>query len=94
MGQSSGDLDLAQKAVRPECGGELGAEDFDGDETLVFDIASEVDTRHPAAAELALNRVARAQGSREPSEFVGYDHPYGRPAARPTLRPIHSTSTP
>ena len=42
--------------------GELGAQDFDGHIAIVFDVACEVDRRHAARAEFALDAVAVGQG--------------------------------
>ena len=54
--------DLALEAVGPERGGELGVEHLEGDRTIVLEVVREVDDRHPAAAELALERVAVGEG--------------------------------
>jgi len=52
------DLDLAQKALGTECCGKLGLEHLDGYFAMVLQVLGEVDRRHPAVAELALDCVA------------------------------------
>jgi hypothetical protein len=37
---------------------QLGAEDFDGDETVMFEIAGEIDGGHPAMTQFALDAVS------------------------------------
>ena len=54
MLQVGGDPDLRQEPLGAEDGGELGAEDFDGDLAVVLQVVGEVDGGHAAAAELAL----------------------------------------
>ena len=46
-----------QEALAAERRGELGMEDLDGDVAVVLEVAREVDRRHAAAAELALDAV-------------------------------------
>jgi hypothetical protein len=65
--ESRGDLDLPPKAVRPECGRELWAQHFDGDFAPVLEIFRQIDRRHAARSELALEPVAVAQGVGERS---------------------------
>src|SRR5206468_8220388 len=50
--------ELAQKAVWTECCGELGVQHLDGYFAMVLQVLGEVDGRHPAVAELALEVVA------------------------------------
>ena len=49
-------LDLAQEALGPERGGELGRSTLSATGAVVLEIVGEVDRRHAAAAELALER--------------------------------------
>ena len=50
-------LDLPQKAISAECGGEFGAKDLDGDLTVVLEVFGKVDGGHAALAELANDAV-------------------------------------
>jgi hypothetical protein len=56
------DLDFVEKALRPYCLGKLRVEYFDGDTTVMPGILCKVDRGHAPAPELALDRVAVAQG--------------------------------
>ena len=62
MLQGSGESDLALETLGPERGGEVGAEHLEGDEAVVAEVPGEVDRRHAAVAELALEEIAVAQG--------------------------------
>ena len=48
MAEAGGGLDLAQEALGAERGGELGAEDLDGDLAVVLEIFGEIDGGHAA----------------------------------------------
>src|SRR5256886_11270430 len=61
MSEVRGDLDLAQKTVGTQAGRELWTEHLECDETVVLQITREIDCGHPAAAELALDRVTRSE---------------------------------
>ena len=61
MLETSGDLNLAEKALRTECGDELLAQELDGNQPAVLEVAGKVDGGHSPAAELALDHVAVAQ---------------------------------
>ena len=58
MLETSGDLNLPEKAVRTECGDELLAQELDGNQPAVLEVAGEVDGGHPTAAQLPLDAVA------------------------------------
>jgi hypothetical protein len=62
MLETSGDLNLPEKAVGTEGGDELLAQELDGNRTVVLKVAGEVDGGHPTPAELPLDHVAIAQG--------------------------------
>jgi hypothetical protein len=47
--QASGDLDLAQKAVRPNGRGDLGPQDPNRDRPVQLDVLGQVDQRHSTA---------------------------------------------
>ena len=74
MGEPRRDFDLPQEALGTERGGDLGAEDLDGDRTAVLEIPREIHRRHPAAPQLALQRVAVGQSRAETIERRG-GHP-------------------
>ena len=63
--EAGGELDLALEAVRPERGGGLGQQHLQGHRPVVPEVPSEVDRGHAAAAELALEHVALAEGLAE-----------------------------
>ena len=63
--EAGGDLDLAQEAFGSERLGELGPEHLEGYPALIAVVDRQVDDRHAAAAELALERVATAEAIRE-----------------------------
>jgi hypothetical protein len=58
----SGDLDLPEEALRPKAGRQFAVQHFDGNRSVVPEISGEVNRGHPPAAELALERVAMAEG--------------------------------
>ena len=53
-----GGLDLSQEALGPDYGCQFGLQDLERDFTLVLEVVGEVDGRHAAFAELALDVVA------------------------------------
>ena len=57
MLEPGGRLDLAQEALRPELRGALPAQDLERDWPPVPHLVREVDRRHPAAPDLALDHV-------------------------------------
>ena len=58
------DLDLEQEALGGLAGDDLRAQDLDRDGAVVLAVARQVDHRHAAPAQLALDRVAVAHGDR------------------------------
>ncbi len=58
-------LDLGEEPLGPDYRGEFGTQDLDRHVALVAQIAGQVDRRHPARAELALDPVAVGQGGGE-----------------------------
>jgi len=56
------DLDLAQEALGGFAGDDLRAEDLDGDGAVVFAVAGQMHHRHPAPAQLPVDRVPVAHG--------------------------------
>jgi hypothetical protein len=67
-----GDLDLREKSVRADGGGEVGAEHLECDIAIVLDVASQVDRRHSPCADSALDAIPSGQYlgelTRRPSE--------------------------
>ena len=72
--------DFGQKARGAERGCGFRANDLDGDLPRVPNVVREVDGRHPAFAELALDVVAAREAA--PEQVVGLGHAL-------TLRPSH-----
>ena len=58
MLQLRGRLDLAQEPLGAERGAEVGMQHLDRDVAIVLEVVREVDGRHAAGAELALDAVA------------------------------------
>ena len=58
VSQLGGNADLAQKTIGAEAGRDFGSQDFDGDFAAVLFLFSEIDRRHAAAAQFALDGVA------------------------------------
>ena len=72
MLQARRQLDLGQKPIGAERLGDSGADDLDGDLPRVPNVVREVDGRHPAFAELALDVVAARETA--PEHVVGLGH--------------------
>jgi hypothetical protein len=66
-----GDPDLAGEPVGAEQRSELGPEDLDRHLAVMLEIVRQVDGRHPAPAELALEGVAAPEGGAEAFQLVG-----------------------
>jgi hypothetical protein len=71
MLQPGGGPDLQEESLRSQRGGELGAQDLEGDRPIVPEVVGEVDRGHPAASELTLDAVAIGQGGPEEIGWVG-----------------------
>ena len=65
------DADLAEEPLAAKHRAELWVEHFERDETLVFDVAGEIDGRHPAPPELAFDRVRRRERAPELVQSLG-----------------------
>ena len=73
MLQAGFDADLAQEALGPDDGREVGRKDFDRDVAVMLGIARQVDAGHAAAADLSIHRVAiRERRSNMIQPFGGY----------------------
>src|SRR5487761_2103158 len=65
-------LDLGQEALAADHGRELGAQDLQRDLAVVLEIVGEINGRHAARAELALEAVAGGEGRGEASGDVSH----------------------
>ena len=72
------DLDLAQESLGAEHRGELRLEHLDRDVAVVLEVVREVDRRHAARAELALDAVAVGEGGREAEEGLAHCFTFAR----------------
>ncbi len=52
-------FDLAKKSVRPECGAQFWMKHLECDTAIVSKISGEINGRHAAAAELAVQVITR-----------------------------------
>jgi len=79
------DANLLQESLGAQCGGQLGPEHLERHFAIVLQIASEIHRRHPAGADLTLQRVAVPECLAERRGNVGQKVP---PMARdgPNLR--------
>ncbi len=92
MREVSGDLDLAEKPLGTDGGGEFGAQHFDRHLAMVFQILGEVDRGHPTSTDLPLDGIAVGEGGGEAVEKVRHcvlallgtvlEYGLGRQAAR------------
>ncbi len=69
--QTGGDLDLAQKALRAHRHGQLWAQHFERDGSIMFQVTGEIHRGHSAMAEFAVDRVAPMQRGLQTGEQVG-----------------------
>jgi hypothetical protein len=76
--QLCGDPDLAQEPLGAEGRGQFGVQDLEGDGTIVPDVVRQEDRGHPAATELALDRVGGGECFGEPRSEVGQAGPLGK----------------
>jgi hypothetical protein len=58
MRELRGGLDFQKESVEAEAGGEFGTENLQRNAAVVLEIPGEVDGRHPALPELALDGIA------------------------------------
>ncbi len=72
VGQLGSDVDLAEKPLRPQGGGEFRPEDFYGYLPMVLEVIRPVDRRHPSTADLALDRVPVSQGRFQAVEEIAH----------------------
>jgi len=72
VGEARRRLDFPEESLGAERRGDLGPKDLDGDEATVAEIAREIHRRHPAAPQLALQRVAVGQGGFQAGELIGH----------------------
>ena len=72
MLEVGGELDLGQEPLGADHGGELGAQHLERDPAVVPDVLGQVDGRHAAGADLAVEAIAVRQGGLEPAEQFGH----------------------
>ena len=65
-------LDLLDKALGAEDGGELGLQELEGDLAVVLEVVGEEDGGHAALAEVAVNAVAAGEGGVETFGLRGH----------------------
>ena len=65
MLQSGSDMNLGKEPLSAEHSGKLGEKNFDGDLASVAKVFCDVDCRHSALADLALDAVSVGKGSGE-----------------------------
>jgi hypothetical protein len=82
--QVGGGGDLPQETLGPDSGGEIGAEDLHRHLPLVSEVIGEVDGRHPAGTEFALDAVTASECRGESGLEGGYQVPKGD---APPMRP-------
>src|SRR6185503_14934784 len=94
MRQARGDPDLTQKALGPQGRGDFGPQDFDRDFAAMLLLFGEIDRRHAAPAELALDGVAIGEGRCDGKRLRGGHGAKSYPVARaaPPQRPSASIS--
>lgn len=63
MIQSCGELDLSQKTIRPERSCQFRMEHFQSYNAIVLQILREINSRHPTAAEFAIDRVGISESA-------------------------------
>jgi hypothetical protein len=71
--QVGGRLDLDEKAVYAHDRGQLRLEHFDRHLAVVAHVGGQVYGRHPALAELTLNRVPPLEGGVQTVDWIGHD---------------------
>ena len=62
MLQPGSERDLFEEAVGAQRPGDLGTQHLEGDLAGMLEVPGEIDGRHPAPTELALDRVALRDG--------------------------------
>ena len=71
MIQACGELDLAKETVGSERCGEIRMQHLERDNTIVFYILRKIDSRHPAASKLSVDRIRLRKRITEPLERQG-----------------------
>ena len=59
------------EALRAERGGELSPEYLDGDDTIVSDVARQINGRHPAGPNLVLDHVTVRERGLQETRLIG-----------------------
>src|SRR5437660_1668672 len=92
MGEARRDFDLAEEALGPEGGRQLGTEHLDRDGAAVLQVLGQIDRRRAAVAQLPVQRVTIGQSAAgaRPRRAAG---PVGREASARTRRDWASASS-
>jgi hypothetical protein len=72
MLKPGGDSDFAEEPFGTDGGGELGAQDLDGDGAFVPGVVGQVDCGHTALADQALDGIAAFERSTQLVERIGH----------------------
>ena len=91
MLQRRGRPDLLHEPLGAEHGGELRLQHLDRDLAIVLQVLGEIDRRHAALAELALDAVAIGEGVLQRALMFGQRSPRGAGGAEnvlPSARPL------
>jgi hypothetical protein len=72
MLEPGGERDLALKSLGTGARAQLRPDDLERDGTIVFKVTGQVDRGHAAASQLALERVAVAEGGGEFGEDIAH----------------------
>jgi hypothetical protein len=67
-----GELDLGQKPLGPDHGGELGPKHLERDAAVVPEVVREVNGRHAAGTDLPVQTIAFSQRRLKPAEQFGH----------------------
>ena len=78
MLEPGAELDLAQESLGAERAGQLRMQDLEGHRPVVAEVVGEVDCRHPAAPELAVEPVAVGQRGAQAVRQVAHAAPDNR----------------
>ena len=90
MLQSGGELDLPLEPLGAQRHSQLGVEHLERDRPVVPEVLGEEDRRHPAATELALDRVAVSERLARPLKLT---HPVSLLLSPFTLHPSPPTAS-
>src|SRR5262249_35151778 len=70
-------VDLGQEALGAQDSGQVRPEDLDGDAAVMLEIVGEIDSCHPTATDVPLDRVAPGKGGLQGGELLHHSWPEG-----------------